>query len=146
MQKMKEYMQKSEITTPRRPPFFTRSNNPPKRDAFGTLSIVRFTMCHSPIWPCGLLILDIYNFKKIIKLNYYNFASMLKQFQCKNKPIFESDNLVYTTLQYYCISGKYTKKETLLKKMELVSESKRAHTELLKLQKLEFATCIKIQE
>ena len=51
-------------------------------------------------WFCILQLLQDY------KSGILQFVSMLKQLQCKNGPISESDNLVYTTLQNYCIFEK----------------------------------------
>ena len=63
-------------------------------------------MSHLPIWPSWTSDFVYYNFYKDYTSGIVQFASILKQLQCKNRPISESENLVHTTLQYYCRSGK----------------------------------------
>ena len=63
-------------------------------------------MYHLPIWPLRTFDFVYYNFYKDYKSGIVQFASMLKQLQCKNRPISENDYFFHTTIQFYCISGK----------------------------------------
>ena len=99
MQKNERNLQKRENTTPRIPPLFTKSRNPPKIDALGTLSVVQLQWATCQFWPLWTFDFACYNFSIEYKFETLQCATILKHYKEKKGPIVESVNFVHKILQ-----------------------------------------------
>ena len=80
-------------------PLFTKSRNPPKIDALGTLSIMRLQWATCQFWPSLTSDFACYNLLMEYKSETLQCATILKQYKAKKGPIAESEYFFHKTLQ-----------------------------------------------
>ena len=114
-------MQKRENTTPRSPPLFTKSKNPPKKDALGSLSVVRLQWATCQFWPLWTSTFACYNLLIECKSETLQCATIMKHYKAKKDPIAESDT--FSIEHYNLIADLESRQKNMyfLKKWKLFS-------------------------